>query len=402
MMRGDNDGLGAGPSQTHKFLSDPEDIHDSTGLSPGGVPAFVFLCKPDTQPHCLANRKFGMIKKHYREMVRRIGADTRLFLLNMFDSQLYGPFAPASRPFVNSSNNSKAFRGLPAQINFAELSENSTKTIGLKTDNPHRIDKSTMLLDESQFAWVMEHLRDCARDPFKAAEEALEAEGMEDGADDGTKKKKRPRFDENVLLGPEGLPKLRKFSDMWKPRGAGHEVEDLRKLMGMYQRWGYDMHKGLSFPDLLQRVDRLMARRSVHHYVTEERERVRLLGEGDRLETEGLTTPAPTGTATGAGERAGAAKEAAGAEALERASDDEDDDQHGAASASTGVGEQQQQQQEEGAGQRADAGEGEVQKGEAAASQEEIDELEAAQMMAQEQEQQEQEDFEHELDDVDW
>ena len=100
MLQRDLDDGGLRPQQA-EFLSDPEDIHRATGLPSGGVPGFVFLCNNDTQRYCFQRRTMTMGKKSYSEMVRRIGADTRLFLLNIWENQLYGPFAPATRPLYD-------------------------------------------------------------------------------------------------------------------------------------------------------------------------------------------------------------------------------------------------------------------------------------------------------------
>jgi hypothetical protein len=277
--------------------TDPDEIARITGLGFGGTDGYVIPCNPDTMNACFHYGIMGSTSKALSTMTREIRANTKLFLFNYVGKQLYGPFVPASAPRSVPRNARKAAdmvhlqaNRYPSQLDFAEGSGVGTKTLSLLAANPHKIELATNVLDEEQFAWVMENLVDVARDPFETADEWAEKEVEE--AQGKAEKKKRPRYNEDALLhgtldgdtgnGGIGLTseKWRDWGEAWAPHeGRGHEAADLNKLMGMYKRWAWDMHKGLNFNDFLTRTDKLMGSRAVQDYMVEQREHL-TMGRG--------------------------------------------------------------------------------------------------------------------------
>ncbi|KAI0636935.1 replication fork protection component Swi3-domain-containing protein [Trametes polyzona] len=71
------------------------------------------------------------------------------------------------------------------------------------------------------------------------------------------KKKKRPTLNEARLLGPDGFPALVKQAKEFKPKGKGHELQDLNRLMNVYQFWAHKMYPNTHFIDTVQRVEKI-------------------------------------------------------------------------------------------------------------------------------------------------
>ncbi|CCM04622.1 uncharacterized protein FIBRA_06806 [Fibroporia radiculosa] len=71
------------------------------------------------------------------------------------------------------------------------------------------------------------------------------------------KRKPLPKLDEARLLGPDGFPTLVKQVKNFKPKGKGHEVTDLNRLLQVYQFWGHKMYPKMPFRDTVQRVEKL-------------------------------------------------------------------------------------------------------------------------------------------------
>ncbi|KAI0748160.1 replication fork protection component Swi3-domain-containing protein [Daedaleopsis nitida] len=95
-----------------------------------------------------------------------------------------------------------------------------------------------------------------------------EAGGKEKGGRKGkevtTKKKKRARLDEGRLVGPSGFPALVKHAKDFKPKGKGHELSDLNRLLNVYQFWGHQMYPNTQFKDTVQRVEKLCHSKRLH------------------------------------------------------------------------------------------------------------------------------------------
>ncbi|KAH9946087.1 Swi3-domain-containing protein [Epithele typhae] len=96
--------------------------------------------------------------------------------------------------------------------------------------------------------------------PPPEGDDEEEAEGGK-GKDAGKRKsgvglKKRPKLDQARLLGPDGFPALVKQAKEFKPKGKGHEVSDLNRLLNIYQFWGHKMYPPSQFSDTVQRVEK--------------------------------------------------------------------------------------------------------------------------------------------------
>ncbi|KAI0664769.1 replication fork protection component Swi3-domain-containing protein [Cubamyces menziesii] len=86
-----------------------------------------------------------------------------------------------------------------------------------------------------------------------------------DGKDGAPKKKpKRPKLDEGRLCGPNGFPALAKQAKGFKPKGKGHELRDLDRLMNVYQFWAHQMYPNNHFIDTVQRVEKLCHSKRMH------------------------------------------------------------------------------------------------------------------------------------------
>jgi hypothetical protein len=86
--------------------------------------------------------------------------------------------------------------------------------------------------------------------------------------------KKKPRkrrgvpFSEDILTSPDGLERLyHDFSraQNQKPlfRGRGYEEQDLKNMLRMYKDWAFNLYPGLSFIDLLNRIESLESKPKV-------------------------------------------------------------------------------------------------------------------------------------------
>ncbi|KAF4975717.1 hypothetical protein FZEAL_7534 [Fusarium zealandicum] len=81
------------------------------------------------------------------------------------------------------------------------------------------------------------------------------------GIDQEVDVKKRARapnvkLDEERLLGPKGLPKLRKRAGDLKIKGKGHEFSDASRLLSFYQLWLDDLFPKAKFLDALAMVEK--------------------------------------------------------------------------------------------------------------------------------------------------
>ncbi|KAI0721057.1 replication fork protection component Swi3-domain-containing protein [Cerioporus squamosus] len=76
-------------------------------------------------------------------------------------------------------------------------------------------------------------------------------------AKDGLAKRKRKNLDEGTLVGPDGFPALVKQAKHFKPKGKGHELSDLNRLLNVYHFWSHKMYPNTQFIDTVQRVEKL-------------------------------------------------------------------------------------------------------------------------------------------------
>ncbi|KAG6162663.1 hypothetical protein E4U26_005574 [Claviceps purpurea] len=67
----------------------------------------------------------------------------------------------------------------------------------------------------------------------------------------------RVKLDESRLLGPSGLPKLRKRARDLNLKGKGHEFSDAARLLSFYQIWLDDLFPKAKFLDALTMVEKL-------------------------------------------------------------------------------------------------------------------------------------------------
>ncbi|RTE71832.1 hypothetical protein BHE90_013769 [Fusarium euwallaceae] len=81
------------------------------------------------------------------------------------------------------------------------------------------------------------------------------------GIDEEVDVKKRARapnvkLDEDRLLGPKGIPKLRQRARDLKIKGKGHEFSDASRLLSFYQLWLDDLFPKAKFLDALAMVEK--------------------------------------------------------------------------------------------------------------------------------------------------
>ncbi|KAM0425025.1 hypothetical protein ACHAPT_009826 [Fusarium lateritium] len=132
------------------------------------------------------------------------------------------------------------------------------------------------------------------------------------GIDEEVDVKKRARapnvkLDEERLLGPKGIPKLRQRARDLKIKGKGHEFSDASRLLSFYQLWLDDLFPKAKFLDALAMVEKaghkkrvIMARNDFINegkpkdHITEEEEDD-LFGENS---TSRPAEPEPTTTTT--------------------------------------------------------------------------------------------------------
>ncbi|KAI0333636.1 Swi3-domain-containing protein [Cubamyces sp. BRFM 1775] len=102
--------------------------------------------------------------------------------------------------------------------------------------------------------------------PEKSGAKGKEGDKRDKDDKDGAPKKKakRPKLDEGRLCGPNGFPALAKQAKGFKPKGKGHELRDLDRLMNVYQFWVHQMYPNNHFIDTVQRVEKLCHSKRMH------------------------------------------------------------------------------------------------------------------------------------------
>lgn len=81
------------------------------------------------------------------------------------------------------------------------------------------------------------------------------------GLDEEVSVKKRARapvfkLDENLLLSPAGIPRLRQRARKMRLRGRGYEFEDAERMLNMFQFWLDDLYPKARFKDALAMVEK--------------------------------------------------------------------------------------------------------------------------------------------------
>ncbi|KAK2591460.1 chromosome segregation in meiosis-related protein [Conoideocrella luteorostrata] len=118
------------------------------------------------------------------------------------------------------------------------------------------------------------------------------------GIDEEVSVQKRARapnvkLDEDRLLGPAGLPRLRQRARDLKIKGKGHEFSDAARLLSFYQMWLDDLFPKAKFLDALAMVERAGHKKRViiarNEFLDEGKARAR--DGGDEDEAFGLGSP---------------------------------------------------------------------------------------------------------------
>ncbi|KAG8766935.1 hypothetical protein FRC15_006006 [Serendipita sp. 397] len=78
-----------------------------------------------------------------------------------------------------------------------------------------------------------------------------------DMLDDKPKRRVIAKVDDERLIGERGFPALIKEAKKFKPKGKGHESEDLDRLLSIYQFWAHNMFPKTQFRDTVERVERV-------------------------------------------------------------------------------------------------------------------------------------------------
>ncbi|XP_005098114.1 TIMELESS-interacting protein [Aplysia californica] len=83
------------------------------------------------------------------------------------------------------------------------------------------------------------------------------------GASKLTAKRTMPKLDETRLTGERGIPVLPKVFQDIHLKGKNHEVEDLKAIVRRLEHWGHRLFPKMPFAEVLERVERLGAKKAV-------------------------------------------------------------------------------------------------------------------------------------------
>ncbi|GFS26288.1 TIMELESS-interacting protein [Elysia marginata] len=116
----------------------------------------------------------------------------------------------------------------------------------------------------------LEPMRDMRQDEDDQAEEDLtdnaellaKLKSMK-GASKNTTKRTMPKLDAARLTGERGMAILPKTFERVKLKGRNHEAEDLKVIMHNLQHWGHRLFPKMTFDEILERVERLGAKKEV-------------------------------------------------------------------------------------------------------------------------------------------
>ncbi|KAA3680857.1 uncharacterized protein DEA37_0009552 [Paragonimus westermani] len=123
------------------------------------------------------------------------------------------------------------------------------------------------------------------------------------GAAKKTVKRPRPKLDPERLLGDSGLPALLEDFKKVHFRGKGFEFQDLDRLLFVYEAWAHRLMPKLSFPDIIERLEKVGSRREIQvalhrlrngiwpPYVSAEQ--IHEEDDSDEVDFPGATAPGP-------------------------------------------------------------------------------------------------------------
>ncbi|RUS73957.1 hypothetical protein EGW08_018272 [Elysia chlorotica] len=83
------------------------------------------------------------------------------------------------------------------------------------------------------------------------------------GASKNTTKRSMPKLDATRLTGERGMAILPKTFERVRLKGRNHEAEDLKIIMHTLQHWGHRLFPKMTFDEVLERVERLGAKKEV-------------------------------------------------------------------------------------------------------------------------------------------
>ena len=107
-------------------------------------------------------------------------------------------------------------------------------------------------------------------------EQGIEELKMGDDNGKGKKRLQKRKFTEELLMSADGLKRIyREFPLSWKSRGRGNEAQDLTRLITLYKEWAYQLHAGISFPDVVKYAHKFGSRRVVKDACLDMREEER-------------------------------------------------------------------------------------------------------------------------------
>ncbi|KAF3794937.1 TIMELESS-interacting protein [Nymphaea thermarum] len=96
--------------------------------------------------------------------------------------------------------------------------------------------------------------------------------------------RERPKLTPQLLLSDDGLGYIiRHFPRAFKPRGRGHELEDLGNLIDLYAQWHAHLLPYYSFEQFVEKVESLGSSKRVRMVTRELRERVANGGDPTKL-----------------------------------------------------------------------------------------------------------------------
>ncbi len=105
--------------------------------------------------------------------------------------------------------------------------------------------------------------------------EKEEVEVVVDLKKDEKKKRKLRPFNEDLLVGSDGLNRIYEdFPHNCRLNGGrGQEAQDVRRLTTMYKEWVFQLHPGMSFHDALLRTENLGPKGKVRTHLGKLRDR---------------------------------------------------------------------------------------------------------------------------------
>lgn len=85
----------------------------------------------------------------------------------------------------------------------------------------------------------------------------------------GNKPKKRMKpFTEDLLISDDGLLRIyEEFPHVSQLKGMGNEKQDISHIIGLYKEWAFQLHPGLSLPDILSRTEVLGVKPKIRGFV---------------------------------------------------------------------------------------------------------------------------------------